>query len=42
MKAFFALLICVFVAPAFGQDRGAWLSSLPEAKDYVQKRTVEL
>ena len=33
------LLICVLAATSFSQDRGAWLASLPEAKDYVQKRT---
>ena len=27
------------LSQAFAQDRGAWLASLPEAKDYVQKRT---
>lgn len=29
---------CNFVTPVFSQDRGAWLSSLPEAKDYVSRR----
>ena len=30
---------CAFVGVAFSQDREAWLSSLPEAREYVQKRT---
>lgn len=31
-------VFCTVAVPAFSQDRGTWLSSLPEAKDYVQKR----
>ncbi len=39
MKRFLPLAVFFVVAlPALAQDTGAWLSSLPQAKDYVQKR----
>ncbi len=39
MKRFFALLsFCFLTLPLFSQDPAVWLSSLPQAKDYVQKR----
>ena len=40
MKKIFALVVLCFVTlPLFSQDSGSWLSSLPQAKDYVQKRS---
>ncbi len=39
MKRSIVLLIsCLLTLPLFAQDSATWLSSLPEAKDYVQKR----
>ena len=34
-----AICACALQGWSQGLDRGGWLSSLPEAKDYVQKRT---
>jgi hypothetical protein len=40
MKKLFALLVLGFLSlPLFAQDPTAWLSTLPAAKDYVQKRS---
>ena len=33
------LAVCSSALSSLAQDRAGWLSSLPEAKDYVQKRT---
>ena len=39
MKNFIAVMIlCFLTLPLFAQDPGTWLASLPQAKDYVQKR----
>jgi len=39
MKKLLTLLIfCFLTLPIFSQDPSTWLSSLPQAKDYVQKR----
>ncbi len=38
-KIFSLLVFCFLTLPLFSQDSGSWLSSLPEAKDYVQKRS---
>jgi Protein of unknown function (DUF2961) len=32
------LVVCFVVVPAFAQDPAAWLSDLPQAKDYIQHR----
>ena len=40
MKKIFSLLVFCFLSlPLFSQDSGSLLSSLPQAKDYVQKRS---
>ena len=39
MKKLFLLMFCLLVAPLFSQDTRDWLSTLPEAKDYVQHRS---
>src|ERR1700691_1458786 len=33
-----AVIFCAVALPTLAQDAGAWLSPLPQAKDYVQKR----
>ncbi len=33
------LVFCLMTVSAFAQDSASWLSSLPQAKDYVQKRS---
>lgn len=39
MKSFFSFLVfCLLALPASAQTPDAWLGSLPQAKDYVQKR----
>jgi Protein of unknown function (DUF2961) len=39
MKAFFSFLVfCALILPAFAQTPEDWLSSLPQAKNYVQHR----
>lgn len=39
MKTLLILVVgCTLAIPTFSQNRGAWLSSLPEAKEYTQKR----
>jgi hypothetical protein len=39
MRTPFALVIsCFFALPLFSQDPSTWLSTLPQAKDYVQHR----
>jgi len=37
-KSLLIAVFCVVVLPALAQDSSAWLSTLPQAKDYVQKR----
>jgi hypothetical protein len=32
------MILMVFPRPTFGQDSASWLSTLPQAKDYIQKR----
>jgi hypothetical protein len=38
-KRFAVLTFCFLTLPLFSQDTAAWLSDLPLAKDYVQKRS---
>src|SRR5579863_2210874 len=38
-KVFSIFCFCCLTLPAFAQDGASWLSSLPQAKDYVQKRS---
>jgi hypothetical protein len=38
-KIFLVAAFSVVLLPAFAQDPATWLSSLPQAKDYVQKRS---
>jgi Protein of unknown function (DUF2961) len=33
------VMLMAFLSPAFAQDPQAWLANLPQAKDYVQKRS---
>ncbi len=38
-KIFFLSAVCFLTLPLFTQDSSTWLSSLPQAKDYVQHRS---
>ena len=38
-RALMVMLLCMAPVAAMAQDPGAWISSLPEAKDYVLKRS---
>src|SRR5271167_539679 len=39
MKKFLTIAVfCAVTLPILAQDTGAWLSSLPQPKDYIQKR----
>jgi hypothetical protein len=37
-KSFLVVVCCAITLSALAQDPGSWLSSLPQAKEYVQKR----
>src|SRR5215831_15932283 len=39
MKNILAVLFCLLTLPLVAQDPSTWLSSLPQAKDYVQHRS---
>jgi len=39
MKNILAVLFCLLTLPLIAQDPSTWLSSLPQAKDYVQHRS---
>ena len=36
------ITLLLFTVPVLAQDASNWLSSLPQAKDYVQHRVFEL
>ncbi|HTS09190.1 MAG TPA: hypothetical protein VMP68_26730, partial [Candidatus Eisenbacteria bacterium] len=38
MKNLFLVIFCVITLPLLAQTPSTWLSSLPEARDYVQHR----
>ncbi len=38
MRKFALLVFCLLAAPLISQDNSSWLATLPQAKDYVQKR----